>query len=191
MYGTYLGGLRQDDLQVEASRPYQAHQAIDIPPKPGELLLLTTMMSLMAGGVHYDTLSDLSNPYVTIVSTWGRHATLMSEAVVQPPLPLPVAIVNKYPSNFNYNDTPSDDGVKDKTILADDIVPVDRGGVPALPTDPISDEAFHKGLAAIRARCNAMMATIKASNQITYQHHNALLTHRERLDQADAAHASI
>jgi hypothetical protein len=145
----------------------------------------------MSGGVHYDTLFDLSDPYVTVVSTWGRSATPMSEAIVQPPLPLPVAIVNKYPLNFNYDDTPSDDRVKDKTILADDIVPVDHGGVPTLPADPISDKAFHKGLAAIRARCNAMMATIEASNQITCQHHNVLLTHRDRLDQADAAHASI
>ena len=61
---------------------------------------------------------------------------------MHPPVSLPVVIVDRYPSEFIFDNTLLDDGVKDNTLSDDDIVPADRGGVPVLTADPTSTQAL-------------------------------------------------
>ena len=153
----------------------EAHGALPLPPPT----------TLPVGGIRED-LSDLSEPYVPIVSTRKHRTTPMAATVAPPPVTLPVALVNIYPPDFNRDDDSlSDDDAKDNL---GEIAPADRGGVPAAP---ISDEDFCKGLTTMKARCDEMFHTLAASNKVTVLHHNTLLAHKASLDQAKADHESL
>jgi hypothetical protein len=152
----------------------EAHGALPSPPPT----------TLLVGGVR-EELSDLSEPYVPIVSTRKHRTTPMAAAVTPPPVTSPVALVNNYPPDFNLDDSLSDDNAKDNL---GDIAPADRGGVPA---GPISDEDFCKGLTTMKAWCDEMFNTLAATNQVTVLHHNILLAHKASLDQAKADHKSL
>jgi hypothetical protein len=59
----------------------------------------------------------------------GHCTTPFCDAIVQFPVPTPLTIVDKYPHNFNSDDSLSNDGVKDNTLLANIPPPSDGGGL--------------------------------------------------------------
>jgi hypothetical protein len=69
----------------------------------------------------------------------GQRTTPLCNAIVHPPKPTPTLIVNKYPSDFNFDPTLSDGGVRENTLSTR---PPDSGGIPATTTDPPNLTSF-------------------------------------------------
>ena len=66
----------------------------------------------------------------------GLLTTPLRDAIHPPPNPTPVAIVNQYPSRFNFDDMLTDDGVRDNTLSTVIPAPSGNAGTPAPPADP-------------------------------------------------------
>jgi hypothetical protein len=88
--------------------PPQATIIVDIPPLPGEMLSLSTLLP-PTKGVTTDEPSVVSAPYVLATHTQGRRTTPLHDAILHDPPSPPIASVNKFSQGFNSDHSCLDD----------------------------------------------------------------------------------
>jgi hypothetical protein len=133
-------------LQVEPPPP-QATIVVDIPPLPGEMTSLATLLPPTKGATT-DEHFDVSPPYILATHTQGCHTTPLRDAILHDPTSLPIASVNKFPLEFNSDHSRLDNRVMGSTHLVEldkipaDVAPSDCKRVPVMTVDPTSAQAL-------------------------------------------------
>jgi hypothetical protein len=119
-------------IQVE-SPPPQEPIIINIPPLPRELSSLASLLPPCEGV----KTTVYPSAFIVTSRTWGHGTTPLCDVIVLPSNPTPMAVVNKFPSEFNLENTRSDEGVKDKTLSTIIQASSKDGGNPTTKVDPL------------------------------------------------------
>ncbi len=108
--------------------PPQAPVVVNIPPLPGKVLSLASFLPPSGGAKPTDDPFD----FIVASHTQGYHTTPLCDAIVPPPNPTPMVVVDELPSEFNLDSTCSDKGAQDNTLSTIIHASSKGGGVPTM-----------------------------------------------------------